>query len=63
MLHLVHIRLADLELDPQLLEDRSPLRRTGGQDQPRSGKNSDTSRAADSPESEPWTMFCPTSMA
>src|SRR5437016_934398 len=51
-----------LELDPDLLEDRRPLRRARGEDQ-RSPKNRATSRAADSFESEPWTMFWPTSRA
>src|SRR5215210_6800911 len=53
----------DLERDPGLLEDRPPLRRGGGEDQARSGKNSFASRSADSGESEPWTMFWPTSTA
>ena len=54
----------DRELDPQQLEDRSPLGRARGQDQRHAlGKNSATSRAADSGESEPWTMFWPTSIA
>ena len=41
----------------------SALTPTRCDSQPRSGKNSATSRAADSGESEPWTMFWPTSIA
>src|SRR5215213_7806565 len=52
----------DLERDPGLLEDRPPLRRRAREDQT-SGKNSFASRSADSGESEPWTMFWPTSTA
>ena len=70
------IRHDDLERDAELLEDRPPLRRARGENEaaghadhraaPRpqsSGKNSPTSRAADSGASEPWTMFWPTSSA
>ena len=70
VLQLLDVGHLDLELDADLLEDRPPLRRAGGEHhaahadrqeqaraQPRSGKNSATSRAADSGESEPWTMF------
>jgi hypothetical protein len=59
---LLDVRRPDLELDPELLENRAPLRRGAREDQS-SGKNSFASRAADSFESEPWTMFCPTSRA
>ena len=59
---LLDIRGLDGELDPQLLEDRAPLRRGAREDQ-NSGKNSFASRSADSFESEPWTMFLPTSSA
>ena len=52
----------DLERDPGLLEDRPPLRRGRREDQS-SGKNSAASRSADSGESDPWTMFLPTSIA
>ena len=55
---LLDVGWADVEGNPQLLEDRAPLRRGRGEYQPRSGKNSAASRAADSFESEPWTMFC-----
>jgi hypothetical protein len=53
---LLDVRRADVELDPELLEDRAPLRR-GAREGQASGKNSAASRAADSFESEPWTMF------
>ena len=53
----------DRELDAELFENRPPLGRARSEDQPRSGKNSATSRAADSVASEPWTMFCPTAIA
>ena len=59
---LLDARDPDLERDPGLLEDRPPLRRPRRQDQS-SGKNSAASRSADSGESEPWTMFCPTATA
>ena len=59
---LVDVRRPDVELDPQLLEDRAPLGRGAREDQT-SGKNSFASRSADSFESEPWTMFWPTSNA
>jgi hypothetical protein len=55
-------RLRD-EVDPELLEDCPPLRRGGRERYPWSGKNSAASRSADSFESEPWTMFWPTSSA
>jgi hypothetical protein len=58
-LELVDLGDAQLELDPELLQDRSPLRRARGEDeaQTSSGKNSAASRAADSWPSDPCTMF------
>ncbi len=52
----------DREGDPKALQDRLALRRSGREDQrsraqASSPKNSAASRAADSGESEPWTMF------
>ena len=54
---------ATSNVTPRRAQDRAPLRRARGEDQARSGKNSATSRAADCGESEPWTMFWPTSIA
>ncbi len=58
------------ERDPELLEDRPPLRGARREQQlraaclqARSGKNSATSRAADSGASDPCTMFWPTAIA
>ena len=53
---LLDVRRADVEFDPELFEDRAPLGR-GAREGQASGKNSAASRAADSFESEPWTMF------
>ena len=49
---LLDVRGPNLELDPELLEDRAPLWRGAREDQI-SGKNSFASRSADSFESEP----------
>ena len=56
------------ERDPEALENRAPLRRLRREyERARcygsSPKNSSTSRAADSGESEPWTRFWPVSSA
>jgi hypothetical protein len=59
---LLDVARPDLERDARLLQDRPPLRRGRGEDQP-CGKNRFASRSADSGESEPWTMFWPTSIA
>ena len=55
----------DGEGDAELLQDRPPLGRARCQDEVRQrlGKKIAASRAADSFESEPWTMFLPTSSA
>jgi hypothetical protein len=49
---LLDVRGPDLELDPELFEDRAPLGR-GARENQSSGKNSFASRSADSFESEP----------
>jgi hypothetical protein len=61
---LVDVGRLDPEVDPELLQDPLPLWRAGSEDEHyRSGKKSFDSRSADSFESEPCTMFCPTSRA
>src|SRR6185312_14315028 len=70
LLELLRIARPDREGDPQAPEQGPALRRGGGQYEWRgaaqawmSPKKSATSRAADSGESEPCTMFAPTSTA
>ena len=64
-LQLLGVADDDVKGDAELLQDRPPLGRAGCQDQAaqRFGKKIAASRAADSFESEPWTMFWPTSSA
>src|SRR3954468_18779661 len=50
---LLRLRGTTLDLEPELLEDRPPLRGRAREDQASSGKNSAASRVADSFESEP----------
>ena len=53
-----------VEGDAELLQDRPSLGRARCEDESqRSGKKIAASRAADAFESEPWTMFWPTSSA
>ena len=63
---LLDVRLLDPEVHAQLLEDRPPARRAGGEDEPAGelraqGRTGPISRAADSGESEPCTRLVCTS--